>query len=148
MAYTRIQHKCFGEPALDEYKAAAAITPGHLVYKTSTAGVVAKHATAGGSCITAFACENTLAGKTVSDDYATSDRVQVWFPRRGDIVIALIAANENIAVGDLLESNGDGTLREVVADTSAGTIKLDSVVGFAEEATNVASVAAIKVRII
>jgi hypothetical protein len=149
MAYTKIIHKSLrGEPGTDEFKAAAAITPGMVVYKTATGDVVAKHATVGGTLpVLMIATENPLAGKTVDDDYSTSDRVQVWFPLNGDIAIMLLYTSENVSIGDKLESHGDGLLRKAVADTSAGTIALDSVVGTAAEASNVAATAAIKVRI-
>jgi len=129
MAFKTIMLEGGDKPRIAEYPAAAAITPGHVLYFNSS-GQVAVHATAGGRVQPMMiALENSLAGKTISDAYAASDRVQVWFPQNGDIALMRIVNGANIAVADLVESQGDGTLREVVTDTSIGTVKPDSFVG-------------------
>lgn len=149
--YTTIKLAAFGQPAVVEKIAAEAITPGHLVYLTS-AGKWAKHVTAGASNIKAFALENAVVGGAVGTAYAANDQCPVWFPRPGDVVAGMLAANENVAIGDKLESGTNGTLRKVVADASAGAIALNSVVGVAEEALNLtasgAAATLIRLRVI
>lgn len=148
MAYTGVQNKVFGDPATHEYQVAAAVTPAYLLEVTS-AGKVQHHSTAGGMVVPIIvALENQLVGDTISDASGASDFIPVWCPRRGDIAIMAIKASENIAVGDLLESAGDGTLRERVSDTSAATIALSSIVGKALDATNTASIVNIRVLIV
>lgn len=112
-----------------ERMAAAAITPGHLVELTS-ANKVQAHGTAGGAAQTAFAVEDDLQGKTISDAYATGDQVQYNVMVSGEEVNAVISDGENISIGDKLVSAGDGTLKAVTsetADESAVAIALEDV---------------------
>jgi hypothetical protein len=51
-------------------------------------------------------------GDDLNHAYATGEAVQVHLARPGDVINALIANGQNIAIGDYLESAGDGTLRE------------------------------------
>lgn len=143
--YSKIQSKVFGEAAVDEIKCSEAITPGMLVEYTS-AGAVQKHATAGGSNMGAIAIENTETGGDVTAASAANDFIKIWFPRKGDQAIVRLKASENVAIRDKLESAGDGTFRKAVADTSAGTIALNSVHFYCLEASNTGSVVLIKVR--
>jgi hypothetical protein len=99
-----------GEPLPKEAKADAAITPGHLIERTSTG--VKKHASAGGMAYGCFAIEDSLQGNEIGDDYATGSRVRWIHAGPGDEVQAWLAQGETVAVGDGLESNGDGTLRK------------------------------------
>lgn len=122
-----------GSPIRKEYKADAAITPGHLVELIST-GNTRKHSVAGGSCQKRFALENKLAGKTIGDDYAAGEQVQTGVFRRGDEAYAILADGEAAVIGSKLESNGDGTLRVVDVDASVGDIAIGSIVGEALEA--------------
>jgi hypothetical protein len=151
MAYHTIKLKPFGEPAIAEYAANAAITPGMQVYILST-GKVAKHAAAGTPCIRAFALEQGNIGGAVSTDITSGEVCQVWYPRPGDLVACLLAAGENVAIGDKAESGANGTVRKVVADTSVGTVALSAYVGVFEEAKDLSGSGAVatlvKVRII
>lgn len=120
----------------EEALANAALTPGHLIELIST-GKVQKHATAGGSkkqCL--IALENSPGGVEITTAYAADERVYYACGRRGDIFNMLIANGENVAIGDELESNGDGTLRKFVADTSALTRTVNCVVGVARTAVD------------
>ncbi len=101
--------------------AAAAITPGHLVEITS-ANKVQVHATGGGLAQKAFAVEDDMQGKTISDAYATGNRVQYNVFCGGEEVNAIIADGENIAIGDKLVSNGDGTLKELTSESGDETV--------------------------
>jgi hypothetical protein len=112
----------------DEHKADAAITPGMLVEVTSTG--VKKHATAAGKHGFLFAIEDELQGKGINDDYAADDKVQVWVAGRGDIVNALLEDEATIAVGDFVESNGEGKVQAV-----SGSYPI----GFALEAVDLSS---------
>lgn len=125
-----------------ERVADGAITPGHLVYLKST-DKVGVHATAGGNAQKAFAIEDDLQGKTISDAYADASRVQYEIMERGAEINALIANGQDIAIGDPLESAGDGTLQkhipdvESVDDDSSGnviTVFSDAIVAYAIEA--------------
>jgi len=142
-----------GEGVRFEAIANAAITPGHLVELMST-GKLRAHATAGGSAERAFAVEDDLKGNDIADDYAASNIAQYNIYKPGDVVYALLANGETAAIGSKLESNGDGTLRVVDADTSAGTIFVGSIVGVAMAAVDMSGSSAadpdgrIKVRII
>jgi hypothetical protein len=102
---------------------AAAFNPGHLV-QYDTAGKFKKHATDGGAGLKMVAIENDLEGEGVSDAYGTSDRARAVVLAPGSEVHMKIKNGENIAKSDLLCSAGDGTLREVVTDSS-GTIAED-----------------------
>ncbi len=101
-----------------ERVANAAITPGHLV-EVMTSGNLRVHATAGGIAQAAFAIEDELQGNPISTDYATDAVVQYNIFEKGDVVNALIANGENIAIGNYLVSAGDGTLELMRVDSSA-----------------------------
>ena len=117
----------------DEKEAAGAITPGHLVQRNS-AGKVVVHATAGGPVNKLFALEDAYQGKKITDAYASGDTAILWHPVSGEQVNAI--AGGTIAVGDFVESNGDGTLRKYTV-TSAGVSEFPaSIVGVALEAAS------------
>jgi hypothetical protein len=102
----------------EEYIANAAITPGMLIELMST-GKVRKHSTAGGNCEKMFLIEDALQGKGINDNVAAGDQIRAWVAGRGDQVNALLRDEENIAIGDYLESDGEGRLRKhVVEDKS------------------------------
>lgn len=102
----------------EEYVAGAAtIKPGMLLALAST-GKVSPHATAGVETLPLFALEDDLQGKTIDDLYANDAPVQCWIPYRGDMVYAILAANETVVIGDVLSSQGDGTF--VKQTTSSG----------------------------
>ncbi len=101
-----------------EKAAVAELYPGHLVERTSADGVQ-KHSTSGGTCsLPMFAIEDENQGNGIDDAYAATKRVVCWIPQRGDQVQAVLADGQNIAIGDYLESNGDGTLKKFAADVA------------------------------
>jgi len=128
----------------EQYDAVAAITPGMLLELTS-AGKVQAHSSAGGNALPMFATEDALQGRSIDDAYVADDPVQVWVPGRGDIVLGILADGENVAIGDYLESNGDGKLKKHVADVEsfesaeAGSITVypNQIVGQAIEAVDI-----------
>jgi len=120
----------------EEYTATAvALTPGMLLELTS-AGTVQAHSTAGGNVLPMFAFEDELQGKGIDDAYAVSDKIQVWIPGRGDIVYAIVANDNDIAIGDFLESDGNGYLQEHAADISNAPNVTNQIVGQALEAVD------------
>jgi len=99
---------------IEEYEAAAAITPGMLL-KLDSDGKVQKHDSAQGTAIPMFALEDELQGKGIAEDYASGDRVQVWIAQRGEQVYALLKDGTSVAIGDYLVSDGAGALKKYVA---------------------------------
>lgn len=147
MSYETIKIKSY-QDVYEEYDAVAALSPGHLVELTS-AGKVQKHATQGGNALPMFAIEDALQGKGILDDFAADDKVRVWIPGRGDIVYALLADEQDVAIGAFLESNGDGTLRAHTVETwtsadaqQANTVYSNAIVGVALEAKELSSLSA------
>lgn len=121
---------------IEEHIAAAAINPGALIEVTSL-DKVQKHATAAGNVMPMFALEDELQGKGIDEAYALGDPVQCWIPNRGDVVLAILADEQNIAIGDLLVSNGDGTLKKYVSsDDSSYTQHPNQVACMAMEAVD------------
>ncbi len=133
---------------IEEYVANAAITPGNLVELRSD-GKVQNHAQEDKNVLPMFALEDELQGKTIADNYAQHDPVQVWIPYRGDQVYARLKANENVVIGDQLVSAGDGTLKKYDAAVHSATDDVygDKVVAQALVASDESTVQRIAVRI-
>ena len=103
-----------GDPIIKEGTAGGAITPGHLVTRSS--GTIIVHANAGQSAQKAFALAMDFLGDSIDDAYASGDRVRYGVYRQGDEVNALVAAGAvAISEQDALESAGDGTLQKHTA---------------------------------
>lgn len=117
MAYNTVKVKKYSD-VVEELTAAGAITPGHLLELDSN-GKVVVHNSAGQNVLPMFALENELESEDIDDAYATDDVVQVWVPYRGDIVYAILADGNDVAIGDYLESAGDGTLQKYAADVES-----------------------------
>ena len=124
--------------------AGAAITPGHLIKRNSSNQFVV-HSSATKFAQSMFALEDELQGKGITNAYAQNDRVQANVCLPGDQVNALLKASENVAIGDFLESAGDGTLQKMVL-SSADDPQFP--VAIALEASNVGTVARIAVEIV
>jgi|APSaa5957512535_1039671.scaffolds.fasta_scaffold02579_13 hypothetical protein len=141
-----------GDPLQKERTATAvAILPGYLIEQVPGAETVRAHSTAGGRANIAVAIENSNAGGEVTTAYAVSSKIQYVTPRSGDEILMMIQASENIAIGDWLESAGDGALRELVevdkGASASGNIQGENIIGRALEATNVGTDALIRVEI-
>jgi len=134
----------------EEYKATAAtITPGMLLELTD-ANLVQAHSGASEPVYPMFALEDELQGKGIDDVYDASAKVQVWIPTRGDEVNAILAAGENVVVGDFLESDGHGRLQKwvpEVAVSSASPVNPSPIVGIAIEAKDLSGSGATDARI-
>lgn len=119
----------------EEFVAAAAISPGHLVEVTS-AGKVQKHSTASGNVAPVMvALEDSMQGNDVADAYALNDVVQCAVLRPGDRVQMILKDGQNVAIGDKLESAGDGTVQKHVVD-STGVYYYKSIIGIAMAAVD------------
>jgi len=118
MAKNTIKIKKYAD-IIVEAVADAAITPGMLLEYTST-GTVKKHATAAGKHAFMFALEDELQGRGIDTDYAAGDKVQVWIAGRGDIVNCLLEDEAAIAIGDFVESNGEGKVQEYTSGVIIG----------------------------
>lgn len=124
-----------------EFTAGGAITPGHLLIKSSATAVIA-HNAANGANQRMFALENDLVGEDIDDAYASGENVQVGYFAPGEKVNALLAYGENVAAGAQLTSAGDGTLQ-----AAAGSA-LDRIVGYAAEAvSNLTGGAAVRIEV-
>ncbi len=110
-----------GDPIRKEALAAGAITPGHLVARDAN-GKVAVHAAAGGNTARLFAMEADIIGDEIGDAYAADDTVHFLACKPGDEIYALVPAGAAaIAIGNQLESTGDGTLKILAAGTPLAT---------------------------
>lgn len=147
MAYRTIS--LIGDGAIQkEAYASGSITPGDLIEKISS-GSVRAHGSAGCDAQRMFAMEDENQGKEIGTAYSSGNLVVYKVFQRGNEVYARLAASQTIAVGDMLESNGDGTLRKHASD-SAGVVEYpEGIVGVAQEAvTTTGSVSRIRIEII
>lgn len=146
MAYNRID---LDAPFRTEEKTGSgAITPGHLLERTS-ADKVKVHATAEGNIKGRyFALADTLQGNDINDDYSDADRVTLGIFHPGSRVFAILADGQDVSIGDLVESAGDGTLQKHVADTGSSaeemTIYANAIIGIAREAKDISSSSALE----
>ena len=133
MAYRTIHQ--WGKPRRVEGLASTStIYPGHLVEMTSAALDTWKlRATAAGKNEKAVAIEDDLQGNPVATAYTANNRIQVNIYRSGEECIVRVANGENIAKGDKLIANSDGTVKEHTADSS-GVVLEEHVIGIVLEA--------------
>jgi hypothetical protein len=105
---------------IGDLAASEAITPGHLVDRFNSGGVIRfrKHATAGGATARLVATEQANVGKGIDDAYAANDLMEVSALATGAEAYMFIASGQNIAAGNKLESAGDGTLRILASGTA------------------------------
>lgn len=96
-----------------EFLAGATLRAG-MILQLGSNGKVVLHAGAGQNTLPYVALEDELQGGEIGDEYAQDNPVQVWVPGRGCEAQLLLTNAQTIAVGDLLESAGDGKLRKHV----------------------------------
>jgi len=131
MSKNRIHAK--GTYIYEEYKAASAlIYPGFLLMLDSN-GEVVPHDTQGGQAEAMFALEDALQGENRDHIYADDSLVACILPNKGSVIYAMIKDGEDIAIGDKLMSNGDGTLVEA-ASVGSGDANDEVVIAYAMEA--------------
>lgn len=108
--YKRIQlagkYRHIERPAGDDE-----MLPGMLVTIDSDDEFV-KHSSSAGFVIPMFLVEDALQGNTVDDKYDEDEEASATIPARGAEVWALLSAGEDFERGDVVESNGDGTLKK------------------------------------
>lgn len=118
----------------------ATLKPGMLVRRTS-ATECNVHNVSGGDGASLVLLEDGYQGLGVDDSAAATTRVFAEYVIPGAKRYARLKASENVSVGDLLISGGDGTLIK----TTGSPVKVFAV---CEEASNVASQELIMVRFI
>ncbi len=119
-----------------EYAAGIAINPGYLL-QLSADGDVDPHQTAAVNQSSMFAFENELEGSGITHAYVVGEQVLCMVCAPGVEVLAVLAASAAaIVIGDYLESDGDGTVRLVVADAATDTAQRRAIVGMALEAVD------------
>lgn len=131
MAKHTIKLKKYSD-VIEEYEASASgIYPGCLL-ELDAADMVKNHATAGGNVLPMFALEDELQGRGIDDVFASGEKIQVWVPYRGDIVLAILADGQTINKGDFLESDGAGGVQKHTPDEgSQASIYQNAIVGVA-----------------
>lgn len=126
MAYRTIVVKGKDRCIFKEGLAGEILTPGWLL-QGLPADLLA-HASAGGTALPMFAVENELEGKEIGDDYADLDSVRYVICPAGTEIAAL-ADGTGVTAGDIVESNGDGTLQVQASDAATDEGERHSVVG-------------------
>ena len=94
--------------------AAAGITPGHLLERTTTAKTVQVHSTSMGNVTPKiFALEDDLQGNDIDDAYSAADPVKLIIAYPGDEILARYPTGIGYtpAINDRMVSNGNGELR-------------------------------------
>lgn len=124
----------------EEALASGICSPGHLL-KIDNTGKVLKHANAGATSERAFAVEDALRGRGVSDAYAVGDVVTYFLALPGDEIQVLLKPGVAYAIGDDLVSAGDGTLQKASALASAGLNK--QVIATVKEAISLTATGAV-----
>lgn len=133
-----------GEGVMQEGIATNALTPGHLLERTSTANELQVHSAAGGRHQCIIAVEDELQGNEIDDAYANDARIFFKFFLRGDVFFGKIANAQNVAIGDYLVSNGNGELKKAgveLIDSSA--IEQETPVGVALDAVDMSGSSAV-----
>lgn len=106
-----------GNPNIKAGTAGEAITPGSLVDGLTATGVM-KHAGAGLNADKTFALSQDYIGQGVTTDIVSGDEMRYASFAIGDEVAAIVAAGAPaIALGDYVQSAGDGTLQKFVPQT-------------------------------
>lgn len=95
-----------------EFPASAAITPGMLVEMFDNAGSPNFRAQSSSAAEVArsVALDREEFNKTIDDPYAIGDTVKVGYLNAGSTFYGLVPSGETVNKGDMLQSNGDGTL--------------------------------------
>lgn len=129
------------KPVQTEAIAAAALTPGMLLFKSS--GQFALYNTDGaGAGVKLYVCDlNFLRQGGVADTYASGDTAVAFEPRPGERYNVLVNSGQNItAVDTPLAADGAGLLR-------IGVVGTDDIICWADEVINTgASTGLVKVK--
>jgi len=109
----------------DGYDASAEILPGMVCELFDNAGSLDVRPLASAKKSRLIAVENDLAGKDITDAYASGDRVQLVTFKSGDIARMRVANGETVTQGDEVESNSDGYVK--TGSTAPIGVALESV---------------------
>lgn len=102
-----------GHPtSIEALAAAGTIKPGMLI-KYDSSGEFALHDAAAAQCAAIFAREPEYVGGNIDDAYDEGDNVVAWHCKPGDMIYAWLAQGQDVTIGTLLESDGQGALRDV-----------------------------------
>ncbi len=118
-----------------EADAAVALTPGEFVTFDSAGDFALP---AAGAILKLIVIEDDLQGKEISDDYAATNNTRAVVPQPGSVVRAIITDGQNIAIGDDLEIDANGTLIAQSSNEPVG-IALEAVDASDSAATALAS---------
>ena len=100
----------YGDPAFNEKQATSvAITPGMLLQVTSGDLYEANSTAADTAAAPIFALQDELRGGEITDDYAVDAILTAITISQGHRVLAI--ANAAVAIGEFVESAGNGKLR-------------------------------------
>lgn len=103
-----------------------ALRPGMLIELTS-AGTLQRQSSADVYCQAAFVRENELIGEGIDDLYADDETIPYYIGRNGDEFYALLADNETIARGAILQSNGSGGTLKAIGSGIGKFVALEAV---------------------
>lgn len=117
-----------GNGVRKEALAIGACKPGHLLVLNNASKVLV-HATSGGPAAKLFAVEDDLQGNDIDEEYAIGVLVQYNIAQRGDEVWGFLKDGENIAIGDYLQSGGNGELIKYVAGSALVVEYPESIIG-------------------
>ena len=108
----------------DTLRCSAGITPGMLVEMAADSSELKwkVNAAAADMQYHAVALNAPYLNDSISTAYATGDRVPVAFLTPGCVFYGIIPSGQDIAVGDHLQSNGDGKMKEATATTAAASV--------------------------
>lgn len=107
--------------------------PGHLLVEDSN-GKVKPHISSGQTAAKIFAVEDDLQGNSIDTSYAVGALVQYDHAQPGDEVWAFLKDGENVAIGDFLQSGGNGELIVYAAGSALVVEYPGSIVAYAKEA--------------
>lgn len=112
---------------VNEYVAIESITPGMLLEGHNDSGAFkwGVHDSADAAAQRVFALEQISLNKGVADPYAAGDLVEAAIFLPGSTVWAIIPSGQDIAMGDMLQSNGDGKVKELGSGQAIG-VSLDA----------------------
>lgn len=110
-----------GDPAFQEKDAAAITTPGMLVELTAADEVQPNSAAADTLAAPTFAVEDGLQGREITVNYEVGEIVKYITLKQGNE--AYVIANAAIAIGDKVESAGNGKLQVATTGRVLGIAK-------------------------
>lgn len=121
---TVIVENPYDDIAQTEGEAGSAITPGHAIEMAADGEWDPLGTAASATAEPAFADLSVDPDDDKGDAYDVGEQVRIFYARAGMVLDVLVAANENIAVGDILVPAADGTFTEKAGDTTEDDSRL------------------------